>query len=773
MTAEATLDIESNSVKSASCRLEDRFDPAFVARLALREKQVQQSYRPIIQIHKWFARRPGSVFRSLLLSEFGDQPLSSDYFSGHNVHGIVADPFMGGGTTVFEAARLGLSVVGGDVNPMAYWTVRQAVSPLDLERFQLEADRVVADVAEQIGHLYQTSCTICSGPAEVKYFHLVKTCTCPSCGEETDLFPGLRLAEAVRHPREVYHCPSCNALREVGKTADPRCPECDYDLKQRSTYRGTATCGHCGDSFKFAKLLTQPPRHRMYGMEYRCAHCYPQVKGRQFKTPDAEDRARIERAYQLLAANRDELLIPDESIPAGDETSRLHRWGYHRWSELFSDRQLLGLGLLMRRIGEVENDEARYALATVFSDFLRYQNLLCRYDTYALKCQDIFAVHGFPVALLACENSLLGIPGVGSGSFVHFVAKYVKAKEYAKRPYETDYAGRRKVVVPTAGESIEAPLTECEPTAEVQGAWLSAAPSQKLTLRPASLDGVFTDPPYFDMVQYAELMDFCYVWLRKFMGGRVEFAPETTRTDDELNWARGLDKSMKSNPGYFTTRGGSSALTVSRVTALFKAACNALAEGASNTQDGMIHRLDKIDTKEGLESIRYVAEQHVPYAVLLYERYLGRPFASHRDGVSELVGDVMENAIEDLLSDARVPFRKTKRAERVPGFDQAPDFFTPDELDPTVIIEAKITGDDGTARDKVSRILRLAAMRDAREREGRRAFEVVACIDGRGFGVRREDMGQMITATRGKVFTANSLQDLIRHTRLSEFLPTL
>lgn len=250
-----------------------------------------------------------------------------------------------------------------------------------------------------------------------------------------------------------------------------------------------------------------------------------------------------------------------------------------------------------------------------------------------------------------------------------------------------------------------------------------------------------------------------------------DLAKEETNQQFPNNWARGLDKQMKADPSYFSTRSGSSDLTVGRVTALFQAACRVLLEGAGEAQDGVIHRLDKMDTKDGLDSIRYVAEQHVPYAALLYERYLGRPFASHRDGVSELVGDVMENAIEDLLSQARVPARKTKRAERVPGFDQAPDFFIPDELDPTVIIEAKITGDDGTARDKVSRILRLASMRDERERAGRPSFEVVACIDGRGFGVRREDMRQMISATRGKVFTANTLRDLITHTRISEFLP--
>ncbi|GGK16611.1 DNA methylase [Pilimelia terevasa] len=534
MTTQAASEIGLDLEPVAGDRLETRYDATFVARLALREKQVQQSYRPIIQIHKWFARRPGSVFRSLLLSEFGDGPLASGYFTGHAIPGVVADPFMGGGTTVFEAARLGLSIVGGDVNPMAFWTVRQAVSPLDLDAFRLQASRVIADVEEQIGNLYKTTCTECAGPAEVKYFHHVKTCACPSCGEEVNLFPGLRLAEAVRHPREVYHCLGCDALREVEKGDAARCPECDFDLKERPTSRGTATCRHCGERFKFASLLQHPPKHRMFGMEYRCENCYHTVQGRQFKTPGADDLARLERASALLEQWGDDLVIPDDAVQPGDETNRLHRWGYKRWRELFSDRQLVGLGLLMQRIGRVENEEVRYALATVFSDFLRYQNLLCRYDSYALKCQDIFAVHGFPVALLACENSLLGIPKVGSGSFVHFVAKYAKAKEYAKSPYETEYVGNRKRVVPIKEESIEAPLMDSEPPAAPQGAWLAAAPSQELALRPDSLDGVFTDPPYFDMVQYAELMDFCYVWLRKFMGARAEFAAESTRTDDEL-----------------------------------------------------------------------------------------------------------------------------------------------------------------------------------------------------------------------------------------------
>jgi adenine-specific DNA methylase len=59
--------------------IERSFDIAFVADLALREKQIQQNYRPIIAVHKWFARRPGTL-RALLLAEFANARLPLDDF---------------------------------------------------------------------------------------------------------------------------------------------------------------------------------------------------------------------------------------------------------------------------------------------------------------------------------------------------------------------------------------------------------------------------------------------------------------------------------------------------------------------------------------------------------------------------------------------------------------------------------------------------------------------------------------------------------------------
>jgi len=156
--------------------------------------------------------------------------------------------------------------------------------------------------------------------------------------------------------------------------------------------------------------------------------------------------------------------------------------------------------------------------------------------------------------------------------------------------------------------------------------------------------------------------------------------------------------------------------------------------------------------------------------MLLYERFLGRPFAAHRDSVSELVGTRLEIAIETLLQNARVNFRKTKRAERIAGFDQAPDFIIPSEFNPRVVIEAKITEDDGTARDKVTRIQHLAEISLAGQPQNAPKFEVVACIGGRGFGVRREDMRKLFIATRGKVFTMRTLDKLLTHTDIKAYV---
>ncbi len=243
-------------------------------------------------------------------------------------------------------------------------------------------------------------------------------------------------------------------------------------------------------------------------------------------------------------------------------------------------------------------------------------------------------------------------------------------------------------------------------------------------------------------------------------------ATQRTNTEVSQGFSRGLDRRIRRNP---TSALPSTAQTSQRVRALVETACDLLAQPCPDPGSDAIHRLGKADTAHGTLSMQRLADLGVPYAMLLYERFLGRPFASHRDSVSELVGGLLEADIEEQLVAHGISYRRTGRAESIEGFDQAPDFCIPSEYNPQIVIEAKITEDDGTARDKITRIQHLAELARIREARGASSFEVIACIGGRGFGVRREDMKKLLLATHGCVFTRDQLGEMIGHTRLHEF----
>ena len=519
--------------------IEKGFDVSFVAKLTAEEKQIQQNYRPIIGVHKWFARRPGALFRSLLVSEFAQGALRDAYFGANEFNGItVGDPFMGGGTTLFEANRVGCNVVGFDINPMAYWIVRQELASVDRASFRRESERIIGLIEHQVGELYQTTCVLCKKQGTVKYFLWVKQTNCGSCGEPVELFPGYLVAEDERHPKPVLYCPHCKDLVEVESLdkSDVKCPSCRkvFDWKAGPAKRQKYSCA-CGHEGKYPEEMRKEgaPTHRLFGIEYYCSHCRGEHYGRFFKSPDAADLKRFVTAVRQLPTV--ERLLPDEEIPDGDETKRLHRWGYRTYRQMFNERQLLTLGLLVREISKVKDDEVRHGLATVFSDFLRYQNMLCRYDTYALKCQDVFAVHGFPVGLVQCENNVIGIPRIGSGGFRHFIEKYDRAKAYGEEPFETVKVRNKRRIVRVQGEHISGQFVDGPRMPKGgRGVWIVSGTICEAKLKPESLDAVFTDPPYFDNVQYAELMDFCYVWLRRLLPDVPQFQSGSTRSAKEL-----------------------------------------------------------------------------------------------------------------------------------------------------------------------------------------------------------------------------------------------
>ena len=153
-----------------------------VNEIAEREAHAKEKFRPIYFIHKWWARRLGSVFRTIVLYSLLDEkarilkddgmwrPVTKEelenpwllYLEDVDLGGkIVLDPMMGGGTTVIEALRLGCKVVAQDLNPVAWFLVKKMVEPVDIDLLKAGFKKLEHKVADEIKQYYRTICPHC------------------------------------------------------------------------------------------------------------------------------------------------------------------------------------------------------------------------------------------------------------------------------------------------------------------------------------------------------------------------------------------------------------------------------------------------------------------------------------------------------------------------------------------------------------------------------------------------------------------------------------
>lgn len=129
--------------------------------------------KPIYQMSKWWARRRSSVFRSMLIAAATKAPddpshaaklVWDNYYANHQKKGTfknlkVADIFMGGGTTLVEGSRLGMQMIGNDLNPVAWFVVKQELANVDLDEVKRLLADIEAEVKPQIMPYYY-----CDGP---------------------------------------------------------------------------------------------------------------------------------------------------------------------------------------------------------------------------------------------------------------------------------------------------------------------------------------------------------------------------------------------------------------------------------------------------------------------------------------------------------------------------------------------------------------------------------------------------------------------------------
>lgn len=661
--------------------IEDYFPIVDINRLAVPERN---AFKPIYTMHKWFARRSSSVFRAILLGALkpAGTDIMKEFYKDHtndpDTKGkLVLDPFMGGGTTIVEALRLGCRVTGIDLNPVAWFVVKTEVEVVDLKALRAAFDRLSErkvewsgkSVRETLLNLYKTQCPACGNQeADVIFTFWVKSapCTTAICDHLTPLFPDYLIAQkkpAIRYFQDC-ECPSCKKTFDweqepatfVGdirlmvnspkysagegrtttrwsysrgnttrcpwceetiqpvlkKTKMKRkkvplsvlyCPACDEVWQYRGELDGNVQCPSCQHTYdpqegnlpskgKFIcrgkcngnvdaviaaiRKLAENERLAMkpFAIEGWCSKCGggsseikkgPQSdlfnedgedaidgdedpaddssllrknKGKFFTRVTASDFSKYKEALLMWGKVKGKLPFPQSEVPVGEKTkSGLLSHHYLYWHQMFNERQLLALATLLEGINQEIEQVSREFLLLTFSAALERNNMFCRYYDDRNTIQGSFDRHDFAPKMTPCENSVWGMRDI-RGTYENMFERVAVGVGHKTEMFDLDLK---------KGRSIE--IKSQETISNGVATLHNGDSRQVLESLKQDADIVITDPPYAGNVNYSELADFFYVWLRlgladKYSAFKPEYAPKSTEIVE--NRTRGLsDESFR------------------------------------------------------------------------------------------------------------------------------------------------------------------------------------------------------------------------------------
>jgi len=633
--------------------IEEAFPIVEINRLAVPERN---AFKPIYQMHKWFARRASCVFRAILLASMkpAGTDIMAEFYKDHtddpDTNGVkVLDPFMGGGTTIVEALRLGCDVTGIDLNPVAWFIVKTEVEPVDIDElkaaFKRLEERPTASgksVKEELLSHYKTECPCCGvgrEDADIIYTFWVKSaiCTNPTCKKEVPLFnnyiiaqksPTIRFIpdykcrscekqfdldldpasliaenslsvnntkdssgdkrsnkrwahldahnskatcpwcakedtptglstqkkEKKKVPLTVLLCPHCNSVWQYRGTLPDNvsCPVCKNNYspnKGNLPSKGDFVCASCGTKDKIINSIRKLSQEQLlptkpYAIEGYCPGCagngdeknlygdatnsktlshscsINKNNGKFFKKIGPADLKRYQDAEKRWENEKESLPYPKSKVPHGEKTkSGLIAHHYTYWHQMFNPRQLLCLSTLLKEIGEEKNQLLK---EMVLSGFFNALNNMSDFTSYIWQrdcTRQVFARHDYAPKNTSCESTVWGAD-TGMGSFNTYMDAIFKGKEYSQKAWDYYKSGDGNNKI--ANDNLKGrPELLCFSSARLSGS--------------GTYDIVITDPPYAGNVNYSELADYFYVWLRLLLSKTYShFSPEATPKIEEI-----------------------------------------------------------------------------------------------------------------------------------------------------------------------------------------------------------------------------------------------
>jgi hypothetical protein len=405
-------------------------------------------------------------------------------------------------------------------------------------------------------------------------FSAGKTVCCPWCEHEVKPLPSSPPAkkgpsrERKKVPLTVLLCPHCESIWQWrGELSDQvSCPACRKDYAANTgnvPEKGKFVCPSCGAKQAIIESVRQLPKDQLlptkpYAIEGHCICCtgeddekhdepilfgrpfsrgsvqvasavshscsLSKNKGKFFKTLDPADIARYQTACQTWEREKRRLPYPKQEIPWGEKT-KTHLIGHHfrYWHQLFNPRQLLCLSTILQSIQQHEESVERNMLLSNFQMLIERNNLFCRYYNDRDIVRGMFARHDFHPLNCPAETNVFGSPDWG-GTWNNLKDRLIEGKRFNLEPFDWLRISGSPRIAPSR-EKIDG-----------RNSKLSCGDSRNVSdivMEPIS--ALITDPPYADNVNYSELADVFYVWLRLALSRAFPcFAPEHSPKSNEI-----------------------------------------------------------------------------------------------------------------------------------------------------------------------------------------------------------------------------------------------
>jgi len=437
--------------------------------------------------------------------------------AAHNANGgelgtrpLVVDPFAGGGAIPLEALRIGADSFASDLNPVAV-----LLNKIVLEYIPKYGDRLADEVQKwgmwvkeeaekRLAEFYPSDP---DGSPPIAYLW-ARTILCEGagCGAEIPLL-NQRLISKRRKVGVELSCEGLNILTNIRNDINPS------DYGPGTVINGKVTCPRCGFSMP-SDRYRQRSRDGHLGERIYCTVLSLGDGSRRYRNPTLADLAAYNSAKAKLAQLSREAsgstqasVVPDEPL-SSTEPRRLNvlHYGFNTWGSLFNIRQQLTWttlsGLLHEAFfGIAEGDGDRDLAAAVSTTLgIALSNLL-QYN---------------------CNMSTWLSDGM--------ISVFIQSSSI---PMRADYAEAN----PMMDRLVGGLSYQLERTDETIRGFSDSLDSVGTAIQASATDQIFpndsvkaliTDPPYYFAIPYAELSDFFYVWLKRFLG---PFHPEMMRED--------------------------------------------------------------------------------------------------------------------------------------------------------------------------------------------------------------------------------------------------